>query len=288
MKISDMKIKMKVIKSLIAAIAAVTICSATLIAAEPDNTSFLAKTITSERKVDVGSGYVSVKISGQYPQSGNAELLTAVRQWLADFLSHANQGEQPMFATPPELLGNGRMLVRRCSNALIRTSEADMRGPDGEDWGCPYEFDIAFAPSYNSGRLLTYTFSEYMYLGGAHGSTLLMGQTFNAENGEMLTNENVFLPDKKADLLDLIRNALWEQYFEKKFPDESLELAVLIDPEVLDLPAGNPQFGKSGITFVYQQYEIAPYSFGLPSCTIPYSELRNFFSPQTLKLINLR
>ena len=288
MKISDMKIKMKVIKSLIAAIAVVTLCSTTMIAAESNNAAFIAKTITSERKVEVGSGYVSVKISGQYPQSGNAELLTAVRYWLAGFLSHANQGEQPMFATPPELLGNGRMLLRRCSNALIRTSEAEMRGPDGEDWGCPYEFDISFAPSYNSGKLLTYTFSEYMYLGGAHGSTLLVGQTFNAENGEMLTNENVFLPDKKADLLDLIRNALWEQYFKKHFPDGSLASGLLIDPEDLDLPAGNPQFGKSGISFVYQQYEIAPYSMGHPSCTIPYSELRNFLSPQTLKLINLR
>lgn len=276
---------MKIKNAIFGLVAALLVFGCGMTASADENPAFTAKSISSERKVDVGGGYVSVKISGQYPHTGNALLLSAARQWLAGFLSHANQGEQPIFATPPELLDNGRMLLTRCSNALIRTSEAELQTLEGEEWNNCHEFDISFAPSYISDKLLTYTFSEYIYLGGAHGVTMLIGQTFNAATGEMLTNDSVFLPDKKDELLALIGNALWEQYFKKKLPDENLGAALLIDPDELQLPTGNPQFGERGITFVYQQYEIAPYSMGHPSCTIPYSDLRTLLTPQTLPLL---
>lgn len=252
---------------------------------EGKNQALTVKSFDLERRVEVGNTHVSVDIAGEYPQTGNPKLVNAVRVWLAELLAHAKQGEQPLFATPPELLGNARMLIKRCSNALIRTSEEELKDYASGEMAMPHEFEISFAPTFNSERLLTYVFTEYIYLGGAHGVTLHRGQTFAAESGEMLTNRNVFLPNKLPDLLALMRNALWEQYFKKEFPDGTLAEALLIDPANLELPSCNPQFGAEGITFTYQQYEIAPYSAGHPSCTIPYSDLRSLMRPEIIPLL---
>ena len=249
------------------------------------HSSFTTQEVRSERRFDVGDAYVSAKIVGKYPRSGSCLLVDSARWWIASLLMHAKMSEQPLFATPPELLQNGRMLVTRCRNALIRTSEAELMELGGGEWSMPHEFDISFVPTYNTEKLLTYVYTEYLYMGGAHGLMLRKAQTFVASTGARLTNEDVFLPEKREELISLIRNALWEQYFKKECPGGSLDDALLIEPAELDLPSDNPEFGSRGISFTYQEYEIAPYAAGLPRCTISYSDLRSVLKPEIVELL---
>ena len=37
--------------------------------------------------------------------------------------------------------------------------------------------------------------------------------------------------------------------------------------------------------FIYQQYEIAPYAAGIPTCTVPYTELKGLFTTTVEPLI---
>ena len=48
--------------------------------------------------------------------------------------------------------------------------------------------------------------------------------------------------------------------------------ACLLDVQVynIPLPKNPPYFTQDGLTFVYQQYEIAPYAAGMPTFSIPY------------------
>ena len=85
--------------------------------------------------------------------------------------------------------------------------------------------------------------------------------------------------------MNLIRDGL-KEYWEVK-TDEELD-DMLMDKDnfsVRPLPDCPPLFEKKGVTFVYNQYEIAPYATGLPSFTIPYEKLVPFMNATAKKLI---
>jgi len=86
---------------------------------------------------------------------------------------------------------------------------------------------------------------------------------------------DIFLPDKKAELTNLVREALWQQYFKEDCEEgATLSDILLINPAKLELPATPPLFSDKGLIFIYQQYEIAPYAYGMPACVLPYSVVK--------------
>ena len=46
-----------------------------------------------------------------------------------------------------------------------------------------------------------------------------------------------------------------------------------------------PVCRPNGVEFIYQQYEIAPYAAGIPTCTLPYDSLENLFTVTMKPLI---
>ncbi len=129
-------------------------------------------------------------------------------------------------------------------------------------------------------------------MGGAHGGAVGLTQTFDRNSGVSLTYANSFLPSRRTELLELIRNGLWEQYFKDNFGDAgndgsevSLRDALLIDPDTLPLPACPPDFRSDGVAFSYQQYEIACYAAGMPSCVISYDSLEPLMTPWVRDLL---
>ena len=49
---------------------------------------------------------------------------------------------------------------------------------------------------------------------------------------------------------------------------------------------GSPSVTANGLRIQYQSYEIAPYSAGMPSCTIPVAEIKNILSAEALKFLS--
>jgi len=78
-----------------------------------------------------------------------------------------------------------------------------------------------------------------------------------------------------------------KKYFEVG-TDEELSEHLLIDLKtgLLPPPETNPVFGKDGVTFTYQQYEIAAYAYGMPSVTVPYAAIRPYLSATAASLLN--
>lgn len=74
------------------------------------------------------------------------------------------------------------------------------------------------------------------------------------------------------------------QYFEVK-TESQFKDALLINPDTLPLPASAPYFMPKGVNFDYQQYEIAPYAAGMPSCVLPYSVVKPMLTPEAAKLL---
>lgn len=236
----------------------------------------------------MGQCLAKAEVAGQYPVAGITPLVDSVRAWLGDQLScSVQQTSDRMFKPTAADLASGSRLAAACGKAMLESARSDFKGFVEEDFSISYEFSNSFGPSYQTDKLLTYYFSSYVYLGGAHGGSLGSGQSFDANTGQKLTADNIFLPDKKAELTDLVREALWQQYF-KEDCEEGATLAdvLLINPAKLELPATPPLFSDEGLVFIYQQYEIAPYAAGMPACVLPYSAVKPLMSDKAAGLID--
>lgn len=123
---------------------------------------------------------------------------------------------------------------------------------------------------YESEQFVTYTSELYLYAGGAHGSETLEGVVFRKADGRRFGWE-MFTEEGKETLRGMIKEKLKTEYFKLKSDDDFYDHLLVEDARyTFPLPEAAPFFIRSGVKFVYQQYEIAPYAAGLPSCVLPY------------------
>lgn len=233
-----------------------------------------------------------ITISGQYPSAGATLLVDSTRQWLADCLSWGTfTTDEPLIHASRQEIANGRRLIEHVNSKLQAAAKRDFIFLAADSIKTGYEYQINFAPEFESDSLLTYVYNTYCYLGGAHGSAISRAATFVVSTGRRLTYSNIFRPGSRQEVIALVRNAIWRQYFQPTLSSTeegaptTLKEALLIEPESMDLPICGPEFGPKGVTFTYGQYEIAPYAAGMPACTLPYSELRSLLSPDILPLL---
>lgn len=258
-------------------------------APEGQTPDFTTDSVHWEDSVATGACRAIAKISGQYPSTGNPMLVDSVRRWIGSQISFAGYSDKPVFTATAAELGDGSKLVAAAGNALTAMARKDFAGFEKDSISVNYEFSYNFKPIFESDSLLTYSFAGYVYLGGAHGGSTGLGQTFNRNNGASLTYANSFRADRTDALKDLIRKGLWEQYFQDEASGGSgaatLKEALLIDPDTLPLPVCPPEFGKNGIIVTYQQYEIACYAAGMPSCVLSYDAVKPLLTEQTARLV---
>lgn len=272
-----------------AAIAALSLAACGAATSNPEHHApvFATDSIGWADSVVTAGCKAKIEIKGLYPANDTSALADSVRAWIGERLARAVADD---FGTGHCLstgdLQNGQALLDECGAAIAKMSENDFAEFAREKIAIEYEFQSSFRPVYSSDSLLSYSFSDYIYLGGAHGGSLGVGQTFNVNSGERLTNANIFEPDKVEAVIELVRDGLWNQYF-KENADEGSTLGdmLIINPDTLALPAFPPMFDDKGLVFTYQQYEIASYADGMPSCTLPYFVLRPFMRPQVAGLI---
>lgn len=236
----------------------------------------------------------TASIYGRYPTGGRAQLQDSVRLWIAERLSYGGYGDgRAQFDYDASLLADGNALVAKAGRSYMDSARADFErfGQDTMFAGAhniTYEYVYSFTPAFSSDSLLTYNFSGYAYLGGAHGSSVGAGQTFAVSTGLRLDASNMFLPENKARLRDLLSAGLWEQYFGPAVSGDdvtSLSDALLINADTLPMPAFPPLCLKTGVVFTYQQYEIACYAAGMPSCVLPYKEVKPLMRPEVARLL---
>lgn len=236
----------------------------------------------------MGKCMAKAEVAGQYPVAGITPLVDSVRAWLGKRLSCSIQNSSNcMFKPTAAELASGSSMAAACGKALLESAGNDFKGFVKEGFSINYEFSYRFGPSYQTDKLLTYNFNSYVYLGGAHGSSLGSGQSFDANTGQMLTVDNIFLPDKKAELTKLVGEALWQQYFKENCEEgATLSDVLLINPAKLELPVTPPLFADKGLIFIYQQYEIAPYAAGMPACVLPYSVVKPLMNQKAALLLD--
>lgn len=110
----------------------------------------------------------------------------------------------------------------------------------------------------------TYTVSKYYYFGGAHGTSWTDALVFDLRDGHVIEEHELFKEDYKPFLSSILTK-------HAKANAETSENFTLLVSEIE--PNGNFEVSEDGITYIYNPYDIAPYSSGTVRIAVPWSEL---------------
>lgn len=115
------------------------------------------------------------------------------------------------------------------------------------------------------GNILSYIVTKYTYTGGAHGMTSETTLNFNTDNGSLIGETELFQDGYEERLSSLLSLHLPEAL------QEPGDTAMLFTKDIR--PNGNFRVSETGITYIYNQYEIGPYVLGAVEVTVPWEEL---------------
>ena len=120
--------------------------------------------------------------------------------------------------------------------------------------------------------ILSFVETQWTYTGGAHGGQMYRGVNFDASTGERLSLYQVF-PDGEQ-LVETLIAKLYEENKQGTFFD-SME-ATVADQIIHDKASW--VIGPRGVTFYFNQYEIAAYASGTITTTIMFDAQPGLFN----------
>ena len=132
-----------------------------------------------------------------------------------------------------------------------------------------YEEYMGYDVMYLDNGLLSLTITEYMYLGGVHGSTILMAYTFDLETGAELELDDLM---KDSAYRDVVNKTIRDEIDRRIYEDELYELATFED-------IGDTAqwfLVEEVIVFYFQQYEYFPYAAGIQQFSVTLEALESY------------
>lgn len=145
-----------------------------------------------------------------------------------------------------------------------------------------YEYEITSELSLNNDSIWNFSVSTFMDTGGAHPNTTIKWANLLARSGKVLTKDVVFRKDKEKEIVGLIMKHLIDEVNQRLETDtitsiEGLkENGALLDVE-LYIP-DNFLLLEDRISFLYNRYDIAPYSMGEFIIDVPYAEIETMLN----------
>lgn len=136
-----------------------------------------------------------------------------------------------------------------------------------------YEYVINTEVHYGNGRdIIGHFINMYQYTGGAHGGTFITCRNLRLEDGSVVTLDDYFKPGYEKVLLPVLERKLLE-YAECSSRDELDEHGYFSNEPMF--VSDNFEIRKDTIDFIYNQYDIAPYSTGITTLSVPNDEIRS-------------
>lgn len=247
----------------------------------------------------------SVRATADWPVKGNEALVKSIRQYICEEMASDPFGEGK-----PEvkLFEDGQKVVEATVNRQYQKLSEEWKEMRKEG----YEGDMSFGSDVHVSKLvetdlyITYMSNAEGFMGGAHGYAIATGQTFRKSDGKRIgytteydqatetfhqKDQTLFSDPQSPKLFALIKEGVRSYFAEFETDvktDEALKdmLIGVEDINRIPLPSAAPYFTKEGLSFVYQQYEIAPYAAGMVSFNISYAKIRPFLTKDASALVN--
>lgn len=132
-----------------------------------------------------------------------------------------------------------------------------------------YEVFLDYTITYNQNSIVSLYSDEYIYSGGAHGNTVRSSQNWNINFAKQFSLESLF--DNNCNyILDILKDI--NNQIEQQIANGSNQYFENYCSLVLNtINLNNFYLNPGYITIFFQQYDIAPYSSGIPSFNIQYN-----------------
>ncbi|MDR1610848.1 MAG: DUF3298 and DUF4163 domain-containing protein [Candidatus Symbiothrix sp.] len=144
-----------------------------------------------------------------------------------------------------------------------------------DESGFQYHLDLKNEITYNGNNLISFLVENEIFEGGAHGAHSICGYVIDLNTGEYITEDSFAGTDYKKNLSEIIVKKIAEA---NKVSDPK-QLEDMGYNNIDDIvPNGNFTIDAEGITYYFNEYEIASYFIGITKVFIPYEELNIFIT----------
>lgn len=117
--------------------------------------------------------------------------------------------------------------------------------------------------------------TDTYFYGSAHGMQSTNCLNYSLVDNKLLNAGNMFKPGNEKAILDLINAAAKTAY-----PTEGS----LFDEPIETL--GSVEIADDAIVFIYQPYEVAPYSTGIVSIPVNRFDIQRFLTPEVISVLS--
>lgn len=204
-----------------------------------------------------------------YPASSNGQLASSIDQILANQLAEINATfiETADTGLPTGKANNGKCELTLNSYTKELTNNITSYNLDNQLQDRPSSVDFSFTRTDETPRYATLRTVAYIYSGGAHGTSIDRGATFNIKTGQQAR-----LVNPSEALRKLITTRL---------PKEAITYTETNPAPMPETPA----FLSDGkVVFIYQDSEIGPHAVGLLRCDFYPYELTDFITEEGKEL----
>jgi hypothetical protein len=126
---------------------------------------------------------------------------------------------------------------------------------------------------YTSSSTISYKLETYMYTGGAHGGTFIETFTYG-KDGNLITLDDLMVSADSMKKLSTLARA----YLYNKIGDQSQNEVIDAGTEPTPENFGVWYITDAGIVFVFQQYQVGPYTIGIQEFPIRRVEAETFLN----------
>lgn len=219
----------------------------------------------------------NLQINFTFPaQYDNNEILKKVQQqFVSSYFGDSYETLSPEDATAQyteDYLNSYKELTDEYKAELAKADET----PVGA-WFSYYEMssdDIA----YNKNDIISYTVNFENYTGGAHGAHSFTNHVINLKTGNPIAEEDIFIDGYQEDLAQILIDRIAKQ----NSLDDVKELENIGFFSIDEIfPNGNFLIDDNGITYTYNEYEIAAYVIGATNVHLPYEEIQHLLKKES-------
>jgi hypothetical protein len=201
------------------------------------------------------------------------QTLTPITITSKEILEENYTGSQPVILGEGKLPETARSYIETLVTEFAAQADAEvpgMREEWGEDSGAAsYNIEIG-AKLLQSEQTRSIVITEYVYTGGAHGSSSYKALTASSKSGELLSLSDILKEGKKTAFTELAKKKL------NGFRPSGSETPVVFPEDVADLSFDsfkNWALDNNDLILYFAQYEVGPGVLGAFELNIPRTEL---------------
>lgn len=129
---------------------------------------------------------------------------------------------------------------------------------------------------YLDDKILSYSYERYAYMGGAHGNSSRFFYNFDLSTARLLVEKDLFVENYQGSLTQLIKQQIVEDNAEIESIADLNEFHFFEDQIK---PNNNFYINGDGLVYVYNPYDIAPYSTGQTEVALTFERLKPILKP---------